>query len=63
MLSVYQGRTYVENEAAAFNKDHSIKIEPMKEFVAEIFREYWIDPNRLKNTYPEYHKLIEDTVK
>ena len=63
LISIYQGRTYVENEAAAFNKDHSIKIEPMKEFVAEIFREYWIDPNRLKNTYPEYHKLIEDAVK
>ena len=63
LLSVYQGRIYVENEAAAFNKDHSIKIEPMKEFVAEIFREYWADPNSLKNNYPEYYKLIEDAVK
>ena len=62
LLSIYQGRTYVKDEATAFNNDHSIKIEPMKEFVAEIFREYWVDPNGLKNKYPKYYKLIEDAV-
>ena len=62
-VSIYQGKTYVKNYRDAFNDDYSIKIEPMKEFVSEIFREYWIDPNSLKNNYPEYYKLIEDAVR
>jgi len=35
----------------------------MIEFVSEMFREYWLDPNNLKMDYPEYYRLIEDAVK
>lgn len=62
-VSVYQGRLYnVSNPKEAFNEDGSIKTENMIEFVSEIFREYWADPVRLKNEFPEYYKLIEDAI-
>ena len=62
-VSVYQGRTYVKRYRDAFNDDYSVNIEPMIEFVSEMFREYWLDPNNLKMDYPEYYRLIEDAVK
>ena len=62
-VSIYQGRTYVERYRDAFNEDYSINIEPMKEFVSEMFREYWLNPEGFKESYPEYYKLIEDAIK
>ena len=62
-LSDYQVRVYVDHKDEVFDDAGNVRTDCMLEFVSEIFREYWLDPEKLLAKYPEYYALIKETMK
>ena len=62
-VSDYQGRIYVDNILEVYDENNNIRIDRMLEFVSEMFREYWINKEKVKEQYPEYYLLIEESIK
>lgn len=61
-VSDYQGRLYVDDWSEIYDEEWNIKLELLQEFMAEPFREFIENSERLKKEFPEFYKLIEEAV-
>lgn len=62
-LSDYQGRLYVDDWSEIYDEDWNIKPENLAEFMSESFREYIMNPEKLKKEFPKFYGIIEEALK
>lgn len=62
-ISDYQGRVYVKYADEVFDNEDHVRIDQMLEFVSEMFRVYWLNPEYLKQKHFDYYQLIAEAVK
>lgn len=61
-VSDYQGRMYVNDWSEIYDENWRIRPKVLQEFISEPFREFIENPERLKNDFPEFYKLIKEAV-
>lgn len=62
-VSEYQGRLYVNDWSEIFDENWNVRPELLQEFISEPFREYILNPERLKKEFPEFYNLLEDVLR
>lgn len=62
-LSDYQGRLYVDDWSEIYDEDWNIKPENLAEFMSESFRQYIMNPEKLKKEFPKFYEIIEEALK
>lgn len=61
-VSEYQGRLYTNDWSEIYDENWNIRGELLQEFISEPFREYILNPERLKNDFPDFYELIKEAV-
>ena len=62
LLSLYQGRLYVDDIQEALNPDGSINVDVMEEVVSVAVQEYFLRPNRMKAINMDMYNLVDEVM-
>ena len=63
LLSLYQGRLYVENICEALNPDDSINVDVMREVISVAVQEYCLRPKRMKAKNRDLYNLVDEVMR
>lgn len=62
LMSLYQGKVYVDNISDALNPDGSINTDLMKEIISVAVQEYSLRPNRMKSKNRDLYNLVDEVM-
>lgn len=63
LISLYQGKVYVDDIPDALNPDGSINTDLMKEIISVAVQEYSLRPNRMKRKNRDLYNLVDEVMR
>ncbi|MDE6975025.1 MAG: phage head morphogenesis protein [Lachnospiraceae bacterium] len=63
LISLYQGRVYVDDIPDALNPDGSINTDLMEEIISVAVQEYSLRPNRMKSKNRDLYNLVDEVMR
>mgnify|MGYP006865379657 CR=1 FL=1 len=61
-VSEHQGRMYTDDWSKIYDESWKIRGEFLQELISEPFKENILNPERLKNYFPDFYELIKEVV-